>query len=101
MDAIKIERRLKEKDLGVRLEFAKRTDFTPTTTQIERGLTDKAPWVRRAFAERTDFTPTPEQIERGLMDNSPTIRTIFAAKQAEWLREQFQSMTPQKIKKVL
>lgn len=101
MNARHIEQGLTHKESIVRSVFAERTDFTPTPEQIERGLLDEDWFVRMKFAKRKDFTPTAAQIERGLMDNSPTIRMAFAARQAEWLREQFQSETPKKIRKVL
>lgn len=101
MKAIHIEQGLTHKDSIVRSVFAERNDFTPTPEQIERGLSDEDWFVRMKFAKRKDFTPTATQIERGLMDNSPTIRMAFSARQAEWLREQFKSETPKKIRKVL
>ena len=101
MKAIHIEQGLTHKDSIVRSVFAERTDFTPTPEQIERGLLDEDWFVRLKFAKRKDFTPTAAQIERGLMDSSPKIRMIFAAKQAEWLRDQFEPETKQRTRKVL
>ncbi len=101
MTTEEIEQGLAHKDSIVRSVFAERTDYTPTPEQIERGLTDTETFVRMKFVKRNDFAPTAAQIERGLMDYSPTIRMIFAAKQAEWLREQFQPEASQKFKKTL
>lgn len=101
MSTLQIEQGLTHKDSIVRGVFAERTDFTLTPEQIERGLTDTEPFVRMKFANRKDFNPTAAQIERGLMDNSLTIRMKFASRQAEWLREKFQSETTQRVRKVL
>lgn len=63
-----------------RLDWAKRSDFTPTEDQVDCGLSDPSIEVRIAWARRQDYTPTPSQIIHGICNDNTDIRIAFAKK---------------------
>ncbi|WP_291492534.1 hypothetical protein, partial [Desulfurella sp.] len=62
MSIEEVNKGITHKDGRVRLEWAIKTNFTPTPEQVEIGLSDTNYLVRIRWARRTDFKPTPEQV---------------------------------------